>query len=78
MKKLVLGLAAVLALTAASPTFARPVYTSRHAIQIQRLDGVRAQAMRANPVFDDGHYVGTDPDPNVQLQLRRDSGLFDR
>lgn len=36
--------------------------------------GLSAQAS----VIDDGGFAGQDPDPNVRLQLRRDSGLFDR
>jgi hypothetical protein len=40
--------------------------------QGERLDGIRAQATAPGVVYEDGHYIGQDPDPNVQLQLRRD------
>lgn len=76
MKKLILG--AALAVLAASPVLAQPSY-SRHAVQ--RLDGIRAQAMPSlgnGAVYNDGQYLGADPDANVRLQLRRDSGLADR
>jgi len=43
----------------------------------QRLNGIRAQAGAPDTVYRDGHYIGQDPDPNVRLQLRRDSGMYD-
>jgi hypothetical protein len=42
---------------------------------MDRLRGIRAQALpsaSADPVYAYGHYVGTDPDANIRLQLRRD------
>jgi hypothetical protein len=75
MKKLILGTA--LAVLAAAPALAQPTYSHR---AMQRLDGIRAQApaWTSGAVINDGQYAGTDPDPTVRLQLRRDSGLFDR
>lgn len=69
MKKLVLG--AALALIAASPALAQ----GGHHRNVTRLDTVRAQAMPSfgdGAVFVDGRYAGTDPDPNVRLQLQKD------
>ena len=46
---------------------------------VTRLSGIRAQAMSpsdSDTVYNDGHYVGQDPDPNVRLGLRRDSGMY--
>ena len=40
-----------------------------------KLRGVRAEAISpADPdvVYENGQYVGRDPDPNVRLELRRD------
>lgn len=68
MKKLVLG--AALTLIAAAPAFAQGAYH-----RVPRLDNVRAQAMPSidsRAVFVDGQYAGTDPDPNVRLQLQKD------
>ena len=37
------------------------------------LRGVRAEAAQSEPdVYAYGHDVGTDPDPNIRFQLRRD------
>jgi hypothetical protein len=68
MKKLILG--AALAVLVASPALAQP----RHHADYNRLDGIRAQAPAVNSgaVYVDGNYAGTDPDPNVRLQLQKD------
>ncbi len=39
----------------------------------ERLRGIRAQAFAPDAVYDNGRYVGQDPDPSVQLELRRDN-----
>lgn len=69
MKKLILG--AALAVLAASPALAQP---TRHTT-FSNLDGIRAQAPAVNSgaVYVDGNYAGTDPDPNVRLELQKDS-----
>lgn len=67
MKKLILGVA--LAVVAASPVLAQPVYSHR---SVERLEGIRAQAMpslNSGAVFVDGQYTGVDPDANVRQQL---------
>ena len=76
MKKLVLGV--VLALAASAPALAQSSWSHRN---VQRLDGIRAQApaINSNSVFVDGQYAGTDPDANVRLQLMKDSpSVLDR
>jgi hypothetical protein len=75
MKKLALA-AAALATLVAAPAFAQyqSTYAPRH-VGMDRLAGVRAQALPSvggNAVIVDGQYAGSDPDPNVRLQLQRD------
>jgi hypothetical protein len=69
MKKLVLGTALVL--MAAAPVLAQPTWSHRN---VQRLDGIRAQApvVNSGAVYVDGQYAGADPDQNVRLQLQKD------
>ena len=53
--------------------------TAGHAYAYAPARGSRAQAMSPSDpdtVYNDGHYVGRDPDPNVRLELRRDSGMY--
>ena len=38
-----------------------------------RTDGQRHSAVPSNDVYENGHYVGSDPDPNVRLEMRRDN-----
>jgi hypothetical protein len=75
MKKLVLA-AAALATLAGAPAFAQYQSTyAPHRVEMDRLAGVRAQAlpsMSGDNVYVNGQYAGTDPDPNVRLELRRD------
>ncbi len=51
---------------AAQPYAYAPAHT-------ERLRGIRAQALAPDAVYDNGRYVGQDPDPSVQLELRRDN-----
>jgi hypothetical protein len=71
--------AAALAAIIASPAFAqtgtRRVQAAEHPSQFdQPLGRVEAQPRsgQSNPVYDNNHYLGADPDPNVRLDLRRD------
>jgi hypothetical protein len=72
--------AAALAAIIASPAFAqtgtRRVQAAEHPSQFdQPLGRVEAQprsGMQSNSVYDNNHYLGADPDPNVRLDLRRD------
>ena len=63
---------------AASPVFAAPRHIShRDAAAMNSAD----QAYAAYPgygsdtVFDNGQYLGRDPDPNVRLELMRDQSV---
>ena len=40
--------------------------------QVGREEAQPRSGMQANPVYDNNHYLGADPDPNVRLDLRRD------
>ena len=44
--------------------------TDGHA-QVGRAEA-QPRSGQANPVYDNNHYLGADPDPNVRLDLRRD------
>ena len=72
--------AAALAAIIASPAFAqtgtaarpggRASLAVRPAGRPRR--GSAALGVQGNPVYDNNHYLGADPDPNVRLDLRRD------
>jgi len=72
---------AALAAVIASPAFAQSgtrsrVQAAEHPSQFDQTVG-RAEAQprsatQGNPVYDNNHYLGADPDPNVRLDLRRD------
>ena len=70
---------AALAAVVASPALAQstrrePVqqYQSRYD-QSYRFDGRQQAAPSGNDVYEAGQYLGTDPEPNVRLELRRDA-----
>jgi hypothetical protein len=75
MKKLIIALAAAAAL--ASPALAHSGHIKRAGNDLR---GVQAQAIPndGNAVFANGQYLGSDPDPQVRLQLLRSEGLRDR
>jgi hypothetical protein len=76
MKKLIIALAA--AATLASPALAHSGHMKRAGNDLR---GIQAQAMPANDgnaVYANGQYLGSDPDPQVRLQLLRSEGLWDR
>lgn len=75
MKKLIIAFAAVTAL--ASTAMAHPMHTQRSG----DMRGADAQAMApayAGTVNAFGANLGSDPDPQVRLQLLRSAGIFDR
>jgi opacity protein-like surface antigen len=77
MKTLVatVALAAVIASPALAQTARRaPVqqYQSQYDQSYGRSENQPRSNHSGNDVYDQGHYLGTDPDPNVRLDLRRD------
>lgn len=77
MKTLIIALAA--ATTLASPALAHPGAHAQRDGSATR--GVQAQAMapaNVDPVYANGENLGSDPDPNVRLQLLRSAGVLDR
>jgi hypothetical protein len=72
---------AALAAVIASPAFAQTgtrsrvqaaEHPSQYDQQVGREEAQPRSGMQANPVYDNNHYLGADPDPNVRLDLRRD------
>jgi hypothetical protein len=70
-----------LAAVIASPAFAQTgtrshVQTSEHPSQydqpVGREEAQPRSAAQGSPVYDNNHYLGADPDPNVRLDLLRD------
>jgi len=69
----------VLIAVAATPVLAQTIdrrSPSVRSLQSEQLYGRSSErphsANPANDVYDSGQYVGSDPDPNVRQQLRRD------
>lgn len=76
MQKLIIALAA--AATLASPALAHSRHMKRAGHELR---GIQAQAVPANDgnaVYANGQYLGSDPDPQVRLQLLRTEGLQNR
>ena len=75
MKKLIIALAA--AATLASPALAHSGHMKRAANDLR---GIQAQALPndGTAVYANGQYLGSDPDPQVRLQLLRSEGLWNR
>ncbi len=84
MKKMILS-SALVALVGASPAFAQatqmlrqpPAYTGQRMLPNQAIrNGSDSYATpygyAPGVIVEGGHVVGQDPDPNVQLQLKRD------
>jgi hypothetical protein len=76
MKTLVaaVALAAVIATPALAQTPRRAQvqqYPSQFDQAVGRSEG-QPRSAAGNTVYDNGHYLGADPDPNVRLDLRRD------
>lgn len=73
----IIAAAAVLATMLASPALAqRAVPRATHPSELGRGYGQPRQHS-VNPSFDvyqNGEYLGSDPDPNIRLQLRRGHG----
>ena len=70
------ALAAVIATPAFAQTGTRRVQAAEHSSQFDQTVG-RAEAQprsaaQGQTVYDNNHYLGADPDPNVRLDLRRD------
>ncbi len=72
---------AALAAVIATPAFAQTgtrtrvqaaEHPSQYDQQVGREEAQPRSGMQANPVYDNNHYLGADPDPNVRLDLRRD------
>ena len=77
MKKLIIAFAAVTALASAA-AMAHPMHAQRGN---QGMRGAEAQAMAPSysaTVNTDGRELGSDPDPQVRLQLLRSAGILDR
>ena len=77
MKKTVLSaaLAMLLALPAFAQSYSGGYGTGTPRASSHKHRGVRAEGISpADPdvVYENGQYVGRDPDPNVRLELRRD------
>jgi hypothetical protein len=72
----IVAAAAVLATMLASPALAQRVPRATHPSELgERYDQPRQHSV--NPSFDvyqNGEYLGSDPDPNIRLQLRRGHG----
>src|SRR5437660_1638726 len=84
MKKLLVTAALVTAI--ASPAFAQKVQHQRQGASAQaaqttqygRTDARRHSANAANDVFSSaGHYIGSDPDARVRMDMLRDHGYDD-
>jgi len=79
LKKLIMGTA--LATLLAVPAFAAQGYRPNEGYRTHMsargayafVPAATGAMRRADQVFVDGHYAGQDPDPNVRLDLRRDS-----
>ncbi|MGN6571451.1 MAG: hypothetical protein ACTHLO_08555 [Pseudolabrys sp.] len=73
MKKIIIALAA---LTLTSAAMAHPMHGKR----TNAMRGADAQAMAStgNTVYAFGQNLGSDPDPQVRLQLLRSAGILDR
>jgi hypothetical protein len=73
--------AAALAAVVATPALAQsasrraPVQAdqSQYDESYGRRETQRHSNRRGNDVYENGHYLGTDPDPNVRFELRRDA-----
>lgn len=72
MKKTIAA-ATLLALASAAPAFARTHSHAAAAGAYARVAPAAAAAQVPNAVYENGRYIGTDPDPNVRLQLRKDA-----
>ncbi len=78
MKKLIA--AAAFATVVVSPAFAQTI-ERRGPAQVDpaqsgqvysQIEGQRRSVNRGYDVYERGQYVGSDPDPNIRLQLRRE------
>ena len=72
---------AALAAVIASPAFAQTgtrsrvqaaEHPSQYDQQVGRAEAQPRSAAQGTTVYDNNHYLGADPDPNVRLDLRRD------
>jgi hypothetical protein len=70
------ALAAVIATPAFAQTGTRRVQAAEHPSQydqpVGRAEAQPRSAAQGTTVYDNNHYLGADPDPNVRLDLRRD------
>jgi opacity protein-like surface antigen len=70
------ALAAVIASPAFAQTGTRRVQAAEHPSQydqpVGRAEAQPRSAAQGTTVYDNNHYLGADPDPNVRLDLRRD------
>ena len=69
------ALAAVIATPAFAQTGTRRVQAAEHPSQfdqtVGRTEAQPRSAAQGTTVYDNNHYLGADPDPNVRLDLRR-------
>jgi opacity protein-like surface antigen len=79
MKSLVavVALAAVVATPALAQTASRRGQLQPGQAQYngsyERSDGQRHSSVPSNDVYENGRYVGSDPDPTVRLEMQRDN-----
>ncbi len=69
---------AVLATAIASPALAQTATPRAYPSELGQRYGQYRQQHSVNPSFDvyeNGQYLGSDPDPSIRLQLRRGHGL---
>jgi hypothetical protein len=78
MRRMILMAVAALATVFTAPALAQTAAPQRGQVQISPFDQGPRQNSRphsVNPSYDvyqNGQYVGSDPDPSIRLQLRRD------
>ena len=76
MKTMILALAAVAAL--AGPALAHPAMHAQRGGAGMRAADAQTMAPTADTVYAYGANLGSDPDPQVRLQLLKSAGLGDR
>jgi hypothetical protein len=69
--KMKLAFSAVAVAMLATPALAQPIHS-----QVQQQQQAPAWYNGPNAVVSGGRYQGTDPDPNVRLQLEKDGGDY--
>ena len=76
MKKTIIALAALTALTSAA--MAQPMHAKRGFYDTRGTDAQAMAPTNGTTVTAFGRVLGSDPDPQVRLQLLRSAGIQDR